>query len=161
MLGSYGTVGRRISPTLEWAPEELWPPGSENSKSYQVSVGNGPWVHCCPGAKTFTLRRGSHWASARAPPISPPSSSHAKRKRETVTVTKDEAPVWATHQRKVIGVDPYDAQVRVVCVVPGNLLQDLQELIAIWSRRQEGWVSSAHTWFLRGKAECRFSMRVS
>lgn len=38
---------------------------------------------------------------------------------------------WATHQRKVIWVNPQDAQVRVVSVVPGNLFQDLQELIAI------------------------------
>lgn len=47
-------------------------------------------------------------------------------------VTRDETLAWATHQWKVIWVNPQDAQVRVVSVVPGNLLQDLQELIAIW-----------------------------
>lgn len=38
---------------------------------------------------------------------------------------------WATHQWKVVWVNPQDAQVRVVSVVPGNLFQDLQELISI------------------------------
>lgn len=59
------------------------------------------------------------------------SGSHAKPKHETVKVTKDGALVQATHQRKVIRVNPYDAQVRVVGIVPGNLFQDLQELVAI------------------------------
>lgn len=41
------------------------------------------------------------------------------------------SPVRATHQRKVVRVDPHDAQVGVVRVIPGHLLQDLQELVAI------------------------------
>lgn len=45
--------------------------------------------------------------------------------------TRDEALAWATHQWEVIWVNPQDTQVRVVSVVPGNLFQDLQELIAI------------------------------
>lgn len=48
-----------------------------------------------------------------------------------VMATRDGALAWATHQWEVIWVNPQDAQVRVVSVVPGNLFQDLQELIAI------------------------------
>lgn len=59
------------------------------------------------------------------------SGSHTKHKHGAVKVTKDSAWVWATHQRKVIRVDPHDAQVRVVCIVSGHLFQDFQELVAI------------------------------
>lgn len=38
----------------------------------------------------------------------------------------------AAHQREVIGVDPDDAEVREVSVVPSHLLQDLQKLKAIF-----------------------------
>lgn len=36
-----------------------------------------------------------------------------------------------SHQGKVVGVNPNDAQLREVSVVSGNLLQDLQELKTI------------------------------
>lgn len=36
-----------------------------------------------------------------------------------------------SHQGKVIGVDPNDAELREVSVVSGHLLQDLQELETI------------------------------
>lgn len=48
-----------------------------------------------------------------------------------VKATRDGVLAWATHQWEVIWVNPQDAQVRVVSVVPGNLLQDLQELVTI------------------------------
>lgn len=48
-----------------------------------------------------------------------------------VKATRDGVLSWATHQWEVIWVNPQDAQVRVVSVVPGNLLQDLQELVTI------------------------------
>lgn len=35
-------------------------------------------------------------------------------------------------QRKVVRVDPDDAELWVVGVVSGYVLQDLQELVAIW-----------------------------
>lgn len=44
-------------------------------------------------------------------------------------------PAPATHQRKVVRVNPHNAQVRIISVVPGNLLQDFQELKAIWNDR--------------------------
>lgn len=44
-------------------------------------------------------------------------------------------PAPATHQRKVVRVDPHNAQVRIISVVPGNLLQDFQELKAVWKDR--------------------------
>lgn len=37
----------------------------------------------------------------------------------------------AAHQRKVVGVNPDNAQVGIIGVVPGNLLQDFQELKTI------------------------------
>ena len=42
------------------------------------------------------------------------------------------------NQREVIWVDPDDAELWVVGVVSGHVLQDLQELIAIWERKHRG-----------------------
>ena len=42
------------------------------------------------------------------------------------------------NQREVIWVDPDDAELWVVGVVSGYVLQDLQELIAIWERKHRG-----------------------
>lgn len=39
----------------------------------------------------------------------------------------------AAHQRKVVRVNPDNAQVGIIGVVPGNLLQDFQELKTIWN----------------------------
>lgn len=42
------------------------------------------------------------------------------------------------NQREVIWVDPNDAELWVVGVVSGHILQDLQELIAIWEGKHRG-----------------------
>lgn len=39
--------------------------------------------------------------------------------------------VLDSHQREVVRVDPHDAQVGVVCVIFGHLLQDVKELKTI------------------------------
>lgn len=39
-----------------------------------------------------------------------------------------------TYQWEVVGINPDDAEVRKVSVFPGNLFQDLQELITIWKK---------------------------
>lgn len=41
------------------------------------------------------------------------------------------------NQREVIWVDPDDAELWVVGVVSGHVLQDLQKLIAIWEESRE------------------------
>lgn len=38
------------------------------------------------------------------------------------------------NQREVIGVNPDYAELRVVGIVSGHVLQDLQELVAIWEQ---------------------------
>lgn len=48
------------------------------------------------------------------------------------------------NQGEVIGVDPDDAEVGVVGVVSGHILQDLQELVAIWEQKTEGDTYRAH-----------------
>lgn len=42
------------------------------------------------------------------------------------------------NQREVIGVDPDDAELGIVGVVSGHVLQDLQELITIWGQQSRG-----------------------
>lgn len=39
--------------------------------------------------------------------------------------------VLYSYQGEVVRVNPDNAEVRVVCVILGNLLQDLKELIAV------------------------------
>jgi len=52
------------------------------------------------------------------------------------------------HQREVVRVNPHDAELGVVGVVPGNVLQDLQELVAICGptfQQKDVTVSYRHT----------------
>lgn len=60
------------------------------------------------------------------PPSTPPF--HARPIHE---LNQERQRASATHQRKVIRVNPDNAQVRIIGVVPGNLLQDFQELKTI------------------------------
>lgn len=43
------------------------------------------------------------------------------------------------NQRKVIRIDPDNAEFRVVGVVSGHVFQDLQELISIWGWKSRTW----------------------
>lgn len=94
-------------------------PGSENGGSNHVSASTRYEVQCRP----------TMWPRSSAPDggllcictcfyFTPPSCIRVSHGTHT-------------HQRKVIWVNPHDAQVGVVGVVPGNLFQDLQELVAI------------------------------
>lgn len=78
-----------------------------------------------------------------------------------LTLTTAGARVWATHQGEVVRVDPDDAQVWVVSVVPGHLLQGLQELIAICSRIKKVSNPRAYMALSTDGRGCGFSMRVS
>lgn len=63
---------------------------------------------------------------AHAHPLTPPSHAHPIHE-----LNRERQRASATHQRKVIRVNPDNAQVGIIGVVPGNLLQDFQELKAI------------------------------
>lgn len=54
--------------------------------------------------------------------------------------------VLCSYQGEVIGVNPDDAEVRVVCVILGNLLQDLQELKTVWGIEKKTTVKILFWW---------------
>lgn len=58
--------------------------------------------------------------------------AHAPPHSQPIHELNQEKPrVSAAHQRKVVRVNPDNAQVGIISVVPGNLLQDFQELKTI------------------------------
>lgn len=61
-----------------------------------------------------------------------PALTHTPRPHAPIhELNQERQGASATHQRKVIRVNPDNAEVRIIGVVPGNLLQDFQELKTI------------------------------
>lgn len=75
------------------------------------------------------------------------------------------------NQREVVRIDPDDAKIWIVGVVSGHVLQDLQELVAVWERQEvepdltfkcrERKYRLTPTWiFLLGKRNNMYSIHV-
>lgn len=98
-------LGRQIQ-TSSFQGDGLW----SSSPSFSVPDSLGQFLHSCEHTHT------------------PPTPPHAHPIHE---LNQEWERASATHQRKVIRVNPDNAQVRIIGVVPSNLLQDFQELKTI------------------------------
>lgn len=135
MRGSSGAAAKGVypahlggSPRVKGFQLLVSTPGS---KPHPFRVSTRPQVQYCPKGQDLPHWMGAVTGFLQVPPPPYFTSLDAQRNHETVTATEGGALAGATHQRKVVGVDPQDAQVGVVGIVPGNLFQDLQEFVAI------------------------------